>query len=571
MEAELQQAIALHQQGQLLQARSIYESILRGQPRHFDALHLSGVLAAQMRDFAGAARRIGAALDIDRNNAVAFCNFGSACKELGQFESALAAYDRAIALRPCYIEAYYNRSIVQRELRQWDAAVASCDMAIRLRPGYAEAFCARGKVFREQRQWQPALDEHERALALQPGLAEAHVERGIALKELGQFEAALASYERAIALAPKDPYAYLNRGNLLKQMNDTDAALASYNQALSLDPNFATAHSNRSTILLLRGQFAEGWRDFEWRWRDRHSGVARQMRTFTQPRWRGTEPISGKTILLHHEQGLGDTLQFCRYATDVAERGARVILQVPPPLCELMGSLAGVSEIIAEGDRLPPFDCFCPLMSLPLAFETSLASIPARIPYLRAPQAKVRYWREQLGEKRRVHVGLVWSGGFRPGQPEVWAVHARRSIALEQLAPLRTPGIEFHSLQKGQPAESELAQLTAAQWDGPDIVDNTHLLHDFSDTAALIEALDLVISVDTSTAHLAGALGKPLWILNRFDTCWRWLQDRFDSPWYPTARIYRQGQPLEWAPVVARIRTDLDELARSDAIARTGA
>ena len=276
--------------------------------------------------------------------------------------------------------------------------------------------------------------------------------------------------------------------------------------------------------------------------------------------WLGDGTLAGKTILLHCEQGLGDSLQFCRYTTLVARLGARVVLEVPPALRNLFAALDGVAELVVLGDPLPHFDCHCPLMSLPLAFGTTLTTIPADAPYLRADAAKVLRWRQRLGERRRPRVGLVWSGGFRPDQPELWAVNSRRNVPLSMLASLAGLALDFYSLQKGQPAEAELARLTASGWDGPHIADVSAELGDFSDTAALIEALDLVVSVDTSTAHLTGALGKPVWILNRFDTCWRWLLDRTDSPWYPTARLYRQPTAGDWGAVLAQVRADLAAL-----------
>jgi hypothetical protein len=216
-----------------------------------------------------------------------------------------------------------------------------------------------------------------------------------------------------------------------------------------------------------------------------------------------------------------------------------------------------VAQLIEAGSMLPPFDYQCPLMSLPLAFKTTLSNIPATIPYLKNNSEKLLFWKEKLGEKSKLRVGLVWSGGFRPNQPEVWSVNERRNIPLAKFAVLKQPDIEFYSLQKGQPAESELAELIRDNRDGPHIVDYTNLLNDFSDTAALVENLDLVISVDTSTAHLAGAMGKPVWILNRFDTDWRWLLDRSDSPWYPTVNLYRQEKAGDWDYVVQRVKMDL--------------
>ncbi len=273
--------------------------------------------------------------------------------------------------------------------------------------------------------------------------------------------------------------------------------------------------------------------------------------------------IAGKTILLSEEQGLGDTIQFCRYAPLVAQRGARVILEVPPQLTRLAAGLAGVSQIVETGRPLPAFDLHCPLMSLPLAFKTELATIPAAIPYLKVDPDQSKAWQDRLGAKTKLRVGLVWSGGIRPNQPV--SVNQRRNIPLAKFAVLNNPDVAFYSLQKGQPGEAELAELKHNRWSGPDIVDLTGAIGDFSDTAAFIDNLDLVITVDTAAAHLAGALGKPVWILNRFDTDWRWLLERADSPWYPTARLFRQDNPGDWDGVIQRVKAGLDRMATSAA------
>jgi hypothetical protein len=273
--------------------------------------------------------------------------------------------------------------------------------------------------------------------------------------------------------------------------------------------------------------------------------------------WLGDESLASKTILLYAEQGLGDTIQFCRYARSVADLGARVVMLVPGPLLGLLATLDGVAQLVKVGDPLPPFDFQCPLMSLPLAFRTELATIPAPHSYLRPDSGRTRRWKERLGERLKPRVGLVWSGGFRPDQPELAEINARRNMDASLLAGLKDERIEFYSLQKGEPAASDLARLQAAHWGGPDIIDWTSELHDFSDTAALAANLDLVISVDTSMAHLAGALGRPVWILNRFDSCWRWLPGRVESPWYPTARIYTQQRSGDWAGVIEKVKADL--------------
>jgi hypothetical protein len=317
------------------------------------------------------------------------------------------------------------------------------------------------------------------------------------------------------------------------------------------------AYFNRAMASLMVGDYQNGWQDYEWRWQGDNGPIIKDVRYLAQPCWLGRESIAGKAILLHSEQGMGDTIQFCRYAKWVADCGAKVILEVQAPLQGLLAGVEGVFQVVAQGDARPAFDYYCPLMSLPLAFKTTLATLPARTPYIKIDAQKALYWKERLGEKSKLRVGLVWSGGFRAHQPELWAINDRRNVPLAMFAALKHPDIEFYSLQKGQPAESELADLVAGNWDGPHLTDFTVELRDFSDAAALLEQLDLLISVDTSAAHLAGAMGKPVWILNRFDSCWRWLLDRTDSPWYPTARLYRQESAGDWDGVIRRVRSDL--------------
>jgi len=525
------------------------------------ALHQLGVIAARSGDFAGAVNLIGRSIDADPSNPAAFNDRGIALKGLGQYEAALASIDRAIALLPGYAAAHNNRANVLRELRRWDAALASYDRAIMIDPAYSEAHGNRAVLLNDLHQWEAAVAGFDRAIAAQPANANAHCNRGVALEHLGELGRALEDYERAVALDPRFVQAYSNRGNVLRQLGRIEAALASCDRAIALSPEHAAAHQNRALALLLRGDWTEGWAEYEWRWKNPHSALAKDHGRFTQPLWSGQEGLAGKTILLHAEQGLGDTLQFCRYAPRIAERGAQVVMEVQGALLEVLAGLDGVAQFVARGQPLPPFDCHCPLLSLPRAFGTTPHETPAQTPYLRSDVHKTRAWAERLASTSKRRVGLVWSGGFRPNQPEVWAVDRRRNIELAMLAPLRHSGIEFFSLQKGESAEAELAQLLAGGWDGPRLTDFTGLLSDFSDTAALIQQLDLVISVDTSTAHLAGALGKPVWLLNRFDTCWRWLLERSDTPWYPSARLFRQEEPGAWSGVVRRVAADLAAFA----------
>jgi len=414
----------------------------------------------------------------------------------------------------------------------------------------------------QQGRYEDALKLLRQVVAVNPNVPQAQLNLANAQAKLRRREDALASYDRAITLDPGHADAHCNRGSLLSDLGRHEEALASLDRALAIDPEHALAHFTRAFVCLVRGDLLTGFREFEWRWRCAQCVTSREKRDFAQPQWFGAESLDGKTILVHCEQGLGDTIQFCRYVQPLAALGARVVFEVPPALRGLLASLDGVSHWVLRGEPLPRFDTHCPLLSLPLAFATTLATVPCATPYLRANPERARYWQQKLGARSRPRVGLVWSGGFRPDQPELWAVNRRRNIPLAMLAALKHPDIEFHSLQKGQPAEGELNDLLADGWDGPTLVNHSAELTDFADTAALIEQLDLVISVDTSTAHLAGALGKPVWLLNRFDGCWRWLCDRDDSPWYPTLKVYRQTQRGGWDDVIRRVRVDLEHFVR---------
>jgi hypothetical protein len=312
-------------------------------------------------------------------------------------------------------------------------------------------------------------------------------------------------------------------------------------------------------LLLSLQDFENGWELYEWRWKKEN--FTSQKRNFTQPLWLGVESLPNKTILLHAEQGLGDTIQFCRYIPLVKKLGARVLLEVPKPLMELLEDFEGVDELIEAGKQLPEFNYHCPLLSLPLAFKTNLESIPFHKSYLKANQNKIVQWQKRIGNLSGLKVGLVWNGGFRANQPELWSVNERRNIPLKILAQkLHSINVNYYSLQKGEPAESEIRNRETEYFSNGNFINYTADLVDFSDTAALVANMDLIIAVDTSTAHLAAALGKPTWIVNRYDSCWRWFLDREDSPWYESVKLYRQGEDRQWAPVLERVARDLIQL-----------
>jgi tetratricopeptide (TPR) repeat protein len=554
---------ALYGMRQLETAVSSFSRAIDIKPDFAQAYCDRGMVLCELKRREDALRDYTQAIFIQADLAEAYCNRGDLLRELGRLDAALTSCDDAIRLKPDLAAAHNNRGLVLKELKRWEAARASFDRALAIRHEYAEAYCNRGIVLKELNHLQAALADYDRAIAVAPDYAEAYCYRGNLLGQMNRMEEALASCDKAISLRPDNAEAHCSRGSLLSQLNQVDAAITSFDRAIELEADFAQAHLNRAMALLLKGDYSNGWSAFEWRWKILDAAPDRHPRWRSRPLWLGVEPLAGKTIVLHSEQGLGDTIQFCRYVQAVAAAGARVVLEVQAPLKSLLAALPGAAHVVVKGEELPEFDFHCPLLSLPLAFKTTLATVPAHVPYLRADPEKALFWQRTLGEKRKRRVGLVWSGGLRLDQPELWSVNSRRNIPLATLLALQHPDIEFYSLQKGYPAEGELAELMAGASQHDRIVDHAGQLRDFADTAALIEELDLVIAVDTSTAHLAGALGKPVWILNRYDTCWRWLLDRTDSPWYPSARLYRQERPGDWEGVVRRVRHDLRLLVNS--------
>jgi tetratricopeptide (TPR) repeat protein len=474
------------------------------------------------------------------------CSRGIVLHALDRLDDALAAHNRALLLRPDYADAYNNRGIVLHALKRFDEALADYDRALDLNPHYADAALNRGATLYELGRFDESLESCDRVLVLSSDCAEAHYNRGNALKALRRFAEAAASYERALVLRPNYPEALNNCGVTLHQVKRFNEALSMYDRVHSLLPNSSEAHHNESLCRLSIGDFERGWQKYEWRWQTAQMEIDR--RKFERPLWLGSSDIAGKTILLHSEQGFGDTIQFCRYVPLVTARGARVILEVQDALRELAITIAAPVEVVSRGHVLPDFDMHCPLLSLPLAFSTSLATIPSATPYLRASSQAVTDWRMRLGASDR-RIGLAWSG--RPAHTN----DHNRSIPLKSLMPL-LDGIDatFVSLQRDvRPVDVEVLRERS------DLLHFENDLKTFADTAALIANLDLIISVDTSIVHLAGALAKPVWVLLPHIPDWRWLLDREDSPWYPTARLFRQDETRRWEPVVTKVHACLRE------------
>lgn len=507
--------------GNAKEAKRLYEELLRVQPNHFDALQFLALVEI----------------------------------ELGDLRTALNLLDRAIAVKHDFAPVYSNRALILNQIKQHDAALSSVDRAIKLNPKIEGPYCAKATILLDLLNFSEALENCNIALSIKPDFAEAWANKSNALKELGDLEQALEAVNNALSINENYADAYHNRACIYQGMGRLEESLADFNKSIDLNQYFYRSYYNRGFLLLEMGNYEEGWKEHEWRWRWEGASVVK--RNFPQPTWLGEESLEGKKILLHSEQGHGDTFQFCRYIPMVKALGAYVIFELDPAMLKIMKSLDGIDEYITQGSILPEFDLHCPLMSLPLAFKTTLKTVPATIPYLKTDIEKVDYWKNRLGPKTITRVGLVWSGGLRKDQPSLWNVNQRRNMPLHKFGSLKNINAEFYSLQKGNPAEAELKMLKSAGWEDINIIDYASELKDFTDTAALIENLDLVISVDTSTLHLAGALGKPVWLLNRFDTCWRWMEHGTESPWYPTLKIYRQQFFGDWDSVMSVVTADL--------------
>jgi tetratricopeptide (TPR) repeat protein len=360
------------------------------------------------------------------------------------------------------------------------------------------------------------------------------------LQDLKRLDDALASYDRAIAIKPDYAEAYSNRGVTLKDLKRLDDALASYDRAIELKPDYANAYWNKSLLKILNGDYLEGWQLYEWRWK---TELLIYLRGYKQPLWLDTQSLLNKTLLIYPEQGLGDYIQCIRYAVLVEQLGATVILEVPSELMSLVSTLKGQFTLVESGKPLPEFDYHCPVMSLPLAFKTTVDTIPADLPYLYTNEDKKQHWQEKLGNKTVTKIGLVWSGSTTHNNDH------NRSLLLQQLSSLLELPVEFHSLQK-EVRTVDIKTLT----EFPSIHQHQDDLQDFSDTAALVDAMDIIISVDTSVAHLAGAMGKKVFVLVPYAPDYRWMLDRPDSPWYPSATLFRQPALDDWESVIVEIK-----------------
>lgn len=506
----LRRAQRAQEGGELDKAERLYNAVLSRQKESFDALHGLGQIKYLRGNLATALVLIQEALKADRWRTDGFASLGLVFYSLKQFERALRSYDEGL----------------------------------RLAPENAELRNRRGVALLEFGRTREALAEFERVLETDPENLDAQGNRGNALFKLNRPTEAIEVYDRALERKPADAALLTNRAIALRRLDRPHEALMSATRALAEKPDFAPARFVEASVRLALGDFAAGWRGYEWR---RGGTLAAQRRKLAAPSWLGEELLDGKTILLHAEQGLGDTIQFVRYAPLLAARGARVVLEVQPQLRRLLSGMTSVASVVARREELPRFDYHCPLLSLPLAFGTELATIPACVPYIAPPAERIAIWRQRL-PKRRPLVGLAWSGE-RAHDNDV-----NRSIRLATLKPLLdVADVQFVSL--AHDVRDEDAQFLKSR---VEVFQIGQEFSDFADTAAAVAQLDAVISVDTAVAHLAGAMGKPLLLLLPFAADFRWLRERRDSPWYPTARLFRQQHFGDWTGTVEALRLELD-------------
>jgi tetratricopeptide (TPR) repeat protein len=512
----IQRAIRMHHAGQVAQALEIYNQVLAWQPVNDHLLYMAGMANLQLGQTLEGMRLLQHSLGIKQDNAPAHNNYGRALQSLGELEKALQAYDTALRVKPDYAEPLFHRGVVLADLH---------------RP-------------------EEALESYDRAIALMPNFAEAHAGRGLALRELRRPAEALAAYDRSLALKPNQVDVHNSRGVVLQEMTRLNEALAAYERAIALKPDYAKAHLNKAYICLLKGDLAKGWELLEWRFTQFKS-------PFAQAHWTGKESLEGKTVLVHADEGIGDAIMFARYAGPLRDLGTRVVLEVQKPIATLLKSLDGAAEVIARGEPRPAFDFHLPMLSLPHALRETVKTVPQSASYLTPDPALVQQWQPRMATSK-LKVGLAWAGGTHFGKTG-WGIHnEKRNVPLELLSrSLNGVDAEFYSLQVGAEAEAELAARHQALWPRGNLHNFMAENRDFSDSAAIIANLDVVISVDTSVVHVAAALGKPVWVLLGFAHDWRWLQNRDDSYWYPSVKLYRQGADLDWTKVLARVAADL--------------
>lgn len=521
---KINKAFELHNSGQLQQAKDVYLDILKQDPKNFSALLYLGSAEADLQNWQSAYESLSHALLVKPDDPVALNLRANVLRDCGKYELALVDATKAFYEAPNSIEVATNLSAIHFCLNDFDTALT-----------YAK-----------------------KAVEIDPKDVNGYLNWGNALKELGDTHGALDKFKKCTELRETAHAAWCNIGTCYKDLYELESSIDSYTTAIKHAPSEGMLYYNRALVRLLHGDYENGWRDHEFRWV--YKGFGGQALGDVVHSWKGDMNLVGRSIMVWYEQGLGDTIQFARYCKLLKDRGAeKIYFWVQAPIKEIMQTLPFVDEVITEQGDVKT-DYTISLMALPFELGTTMDTIPNFGNYITANSMKSAAWAERLGPRTRLRVGLVWSGGLRLDQPNVWTTNQRRNTKLHLFKKFNNLNVEFYSLQKGNPGEQELKLFEQANWGGPKIHNFVDELHTFEDTAALIDNLDLVISVDTSTAHLAAAMGKPTWILNRWDTCWRWFLHREDSPWYDTVRLFRQPEANDWESVLHNVYTELANL-----------
>lgn len=561
-------ALQHHRAGRIIEAEQLYRQILVEHPENAEVWHLLGLIAHQNRRLEDAIAHYRQVLKLNPSHYDAYNTLAVAFHEQGQVDEAIPYYEKGLSINPNFAEAHNNYANALRDSNRPSEALHHYQQAIALQPNYADAYNNLGLLFFSQQKYQDAALCYQNAIALQPESTDIHNHLGNALNELGDFEGAIQHFQRAIALQPNNAKVYNNWGNVYRDQGHLEVALQYYERAIAIHPQMPESHWNKALTFLLGGNLQQGFAGYEWRWQVKLPNF-QPLRPFPGVRWDGS-PLHGKTIFLHAEQGMGDLLQFVRYVAVVAKLGGQVILECYSPLIRLIQRLPDIQQVIPYGSPPPRYDVHAPLLSLPHILGTTLETIPAEVPYLlledgsRGEPKKNNPLLPLLpsGANSQFKIGIVWSGNSEN------PYNYHRAIPLSLLLTLAAlPGIQLYSLQ-ADPTEADLKALQTC----PDVFDLRHDLNDFADTATLIDQLDLVISVDTAVAHLAGGLGKPVWLLLPFAPDWRWMRNRIDSPWYPTMKLFRQPTYGDWDTVISQVkeallqRTNVDpnRLSRKD-------
>jgi len=546
----LDAALALHREGRMEEAETAYRAILRQSPERPEAMHLLGVLYGEMGRFDEALRLLADAIARRPGDAIYYSNLGETWRRCGRLQEARECLQMALHLNPKHADSHNNLGLVWQQLGRMEEAADCYQAAIDADPGHINAHGNLGYIRTRQERLSEAVAAYKRALELQPDNAGVYNNLGSVLLRLGRVEQAVACFRRAVELDGGMVMAMANLATALDRLGRTDKALQLFDSLLRRHPDQAGYHVGRAPLLLKQGDFAEGWRELEWRLRT--PGWSRQAyaHEYQKPRWAGDD-LHGRRLLVYGERGLGDFLQFVRYLPLVKQRGARVLCECPPPLMRLLSGFEGIDRLLEHDPHRPvpesDFDLHAALMSLPCLFATRAENIPAAVPYIHADPALEQQWASRLADVQGRRVGLVWAGD--KSHPR----DSDRSCRLADLAPLAAvEGVGFISLQTGEAGEQ------ARQ--APEGMSLLHLgdhLEDFADTAAVISQLDLLVTVDTAVAHLAGAMGRPVALLLPQVADWRWQQERSDSPWYPSMRLFRQRQRGDWAELVQRVAESL--------------